>query len=137
MPIADTELLFALGTNDPRHSKVLLLLKELKSVQAPDTAILEFQMVLKARGRTNEQIRLALLALNKAMADNKVSESRTIDTALLALQIELESKYGLTYFDSLIAASALILGGDLISDDKAFDRVPDLSRTSLSHSFQR
>lgn len=132
MPVADTELLFGLGDNDPRHPNVMLLLNEIKSVQAPDTAILEFQMVLKARGRSHEQVRLAILALTKALADNKISESKTIDTTLLALQTELESKYGLSYFDSLIAVSALSLDGQVISNDQAFDKVPDLTRIPLS-----
>lgn len=46
------------------------------------------------------------------------------DTELLFIrQAEIEEKKGLSYFDSLIAASALAVDGAIIvSDDSAFDR---------------
>ncbi|MEM2849951.1 MAG: hypothetical protein QXI36_06735 [Candidatus Bathyarchaeia archaeon] len=51
MPVADTELLFALNPRDHRHKHTIRLLKELSGLMVPDTALLEFQAVLRVRGR--------------------------------------------------------------------------------------
>jgi len=98
----------------------------------PDTAALEFQVVLRARGRNLSQVKMALLALHEALTRSNVEEAKTVSVSLLAFQSELEEKYGLSYFDSLIAASALTLDRQVISDDDAFERVPNLKRIPLS-----
>jgi len=61
-----------------------------------------------------------------------VKEVRTIDSDLLVKQAELESRFGLSYFDSMITASTLSLDKAIISDDKAFDKIPGLRRLPLS-----
>ena len=55
-----------------------------------------------------------------------------MDSALIAQQCSLESDYKLTFFDSLLAASALSLDSTIVSDDAAFDLVPGLSRIPLT-----
>ncbi|MEM1570000.1 MAG: PIN domain-containing protein [Candidatus Bathyarchaeia archaeon] len=132
MPVADTELLFALNPRDYRHKQAMRLLKELSGLMVPDTAVLEFQAVLRARGRNPSQVKMALLALHEALTRSGVKEVKTLSLSLLALQSELEDRYGLSYFDSLIAASALALDRQVVSDDEAFDRVPNLKRIPLS-----
>jgi len=134
MPVADTEVLFALSPRDPRHPQVLELLKGQADVIAPDTAMLEFQIVLRARGKKPAEVKAALLALREALTHFNVEEMKTMDSGLLALQCELEEKHKLSYFDGLIAASALTLDRKLISNDEAFDRVPGLERLPLSTS---
>jgi len=137
MPAADTEVLFALNPRDPKHPHALERLRELDGVIVPDASALEFQAVLRGRGRGVGQVRDALLALHEALRRMGVKEEGTMSLALLALQCELEERHGLTYFDSLIAASALALDGRVISDDEAFDRVPNLERISLSPRLKR
>ncbi|MBS7611632.1 PIN domain-containing protein [Candidatus Bathyarchaeota archaeon] len=132
MPIADTEFLFALNPKDRRHDYAIRLLKELNGLMVPDTAVLEFQAVLRARGRSPSQVRMALLALHDILMQNGVKEVKTLSLSLLAFQSELEDRYGLSYFDSLIAASALTLDRQVVSDDEAFDRVSNLKRIPLS-----
>lgn len=61
-----------------------------------------------------------MLALRAALEINGAIEIATIDTELLARQCEIEEKYGLSYFDSLIAASALRLNDGVLSDDESF-----------------
>lgn len=134
MPVADTEVLFALNPRDPKHHHALERLRELSNIIVPDTSALEFQMVLRGRGRRASQVRDAMLALHEVLRRMNVREERSMSLALLALQCDLEESYGLTYFDSLIAASALTLDGELISDDEAFDKVPSLKRIPLSTS---
>jgi len=131
MPVADTEILFALNPRDPKHPQVLRLLKPRTDVTAPDVAMLEFQLVLRARGRRPAQVKMAMLALHEALVRYRVREVQTLNSNSLALQCELEEKHGLSYFDSLVAAAALALDRKVISSDEAFDGVPGLERVRL------
>jgi predicted nucleic acid-binding protein len=132
MPVADTEFLFALNPKDCKHQNAIRLLKEVSNLMVPDTAALEFQAVLRARGRNPSQVKMALLALYEVLKRNNVKEAKTLGLSLLAFQSEIEENYGLSYFDSLLAASALTLDRQVISDDYAFDKVPGLKRIPLS-----
>lgn len=134
MPVADTELLFAMNPRDRKHKDAINLLKEVNGLVVPDTAILEFQIVLRARGRSPSQVRIALLALHEALTQNNVKEVKTLSVSLLAFQSELEERYRLSYFDSLIAASALTLDRQVVSDDEAFDRIPNIKRVPIKSS---
>ncbi len=131
MPVLDTEVLFAFNPNDKKHKTISKILR-IKGLKVPDTALLEFQIVLKARGRSCEEIREAMEALKFIFSSNKIKEVKTISTDLIILQSEIEEKYGLSYFDSLIASSALMLDKTIVSDDKAFDKIPNLRRIPLS-----
>ena len=132
MPIADTEVLFALNPKDPKHPHAIKTLQDLDNLTVPDTSMLEFQIVLRGRGRSPNQVRNALLAIYEVLRRMEVEENKTISIGLLTLQCELEERYGFTYFDSLIAASALTLDGKVVSDDRAFDKIPNLERITLS-----
>lgn len=132
MPIADTEVLFALNPKDPKHPHAIKTLQDLDNLTVPDTSMLEFQIVLRGRGRSPNQVRNALLAIHEVLRRMEVEENKTISIGLLTLQCELEERYGFTYFDSLIAASALTLDGKVVSDDRAFDKIPNLERITLS-----
>ncbi|RLG99570.1 hypothetical protein DRO28_01135 [Candidatus Bathyarchaeota archaeon] len=134
MPVADTELLFAMNPRDRKHKDAINLLKEVNGLVVPDTAILEFQIVLRARGRSPSQVRIALLALHEALTQNNVKEVKTLSVSLLAFQSELEERYRLSYFDSLIAASALTLDRQVVSDDEAFDRIPNIKKVPIKSS---
>lgn len=131
MPVADTEVLFGFGTRDPRHSQVLRLLRGRTDVVAPDVVVLEFQLVLRARGRRPAELKMAMLALHEALSRYGVKEVSTISSSLLALRCEVEEKYGLSFFDSLVAAAALALDRKVISSDEAFDGVRGLERVPL------
>jgi len=60
-----------------------------------------------------------------------LKEAKTIDAELFMKQAEIEERYKLSFFDSLIASSALKLDKTVISDDKAFDAVPELRRIPI------
>ena len=132
MPVADTELIFALNPKDQKHEDALKRINEIHGLKVPDTAILEFQAVLRARDRTQSQVKLALLALRQILSQHNIEETSTLNTKLLISQCELEEKYALSYFDSLLAASALALDKQIISDDKAFDKIPGLKRIPIT-----
>jgi len=131
MPVADTELLFALNPRDRKHEKALRILSTVRGIKIPDTAILEFVVVLRARGRKPEEIQAALKALKDLMDRYLLKEAKTIDSELFMKQAEIEERYKLSFFDSLIASSALKLDKTVISDDKAFDAVPELRRIPI------
>lgn len=132
MPVVDTEVVFALNPRDHKHESALKLLEESKAIVVPDTTVFEFQAVLRARGRNALEVKMALLAVNEALTRHDVEEVQTVSSSLLAVQCELEEAYGLSYFDSLVAASALAVDRQIVSDDEAFDRVPELNRIPLS-----
>ena len=131
MPVLDTEVLFALDPTDKKHGRALTLLASVPDLAVPDTSLLEFQMVLRTMGRRAAEIRQAVLNVGTILEGHGVSEARTMGVLLIASQCELESKYGLTFFDSLIAASALSVDLTIVSDDPAFDAVPGLKRIPL------
>ncbi len=134
--MVDTEVLFGMNPKDKRHHDTLSRLQELLSkhrkIFAPDTALFEFQTVLRSIDREPKVIRMIILGLRKALEINGVEEAKTIDSSLLAKQSEIEERYGLTYFDGLIAASALSLDGEIVSNDPAFDSVLGLKRTAIA-----
>ncbi len=132
MPVADTELLFLLNPRDPRHKAALRILEELKGkLRVPDTALIEFEVTLRSRGRSLNDVKQALLALKRIMEDYGIEEVSTIDLSLLVRHVEIMLDYSLDFFDSLIAASALSVDGIVVSDDKAFDRVEELKRIPI------
>lgn len=129
MPVADTELLFALNPLDPKHEKAMKSLSLKPKIL--DTAIFEFQVVLRARNRKATEIASAMAALKQIFEGRKLKEICTINANLFIRQAEIEEKYGLSYFDSLIAASTLAADGIIVSDDPAFDKVQGLKRIPL------
>lgn len=136
MPVLDTEVLFALNPRDHKHNAAIKVLSELrkkgKEILVPDTAIFEFQIVLKSIGKEPLIIKAIILALRRAIEINGGKEISTINLDLIARQCEIEEKYGLTYFDSLIAASVLKLDYEIISDDEVFNKIPGIRRIPLS-----
>ena len=132
MPVADTDLLFALNPRDKKHKNALRVISSVRGIKVPDTALLESVVVLKARGRSAGEIREAVNALKDIFEIYLIKEVKTIDTDLIVKQAEIEEKYGLTFFDSLIASSALKLDKTVIADDKAFDKIPELRRIPIT-----
>jgi predicted nucleic acid-binding protein len=132
MPVIDTEVLFAMNPKDPKHNAAKRLFKQTENLKAPDTALLEFQLVLRARGRKPRDTAHVMHALRKVLSSSGVVEVKTINANHLALQGEIEASHGLSYFDSLIAASAIVLGEKIVTDDRTFDTVPNLLRIPLT-----
>jgi len=107
------------------------LLKKKQEILAPDTAIHEFQFVLRGLNKKLPAVKLALASLMQVFEENGIKEVRTLGIGTCLLQCEFEEKYDLSYFDSLIAASAFMLDRVIVSNDRAFDEVPDLTRIPI------
>ncbi len=127
MPILDTEVIFAFNPKDKHHKHALDLLREIKSgklrnIVIPDTAILEFITVLKAKGVTIEGILLLLNALKTIMKEYSIKETKTLGIETLTLALHFMKK-GASFFDALLAASAKIIDNTIISDDTIYDHL--------------
>ena len=131
MPIADTEVLFALRPTDRKHHAVIKLLTTLPDVMVPDTALLEFELVLRGRGLPDSDVIRALNLVRAILKQFRVAQVKTLNLDLLIQHNKIMVNYGLSFFDSLIAASALSLDKTIISDDRDFDRVPGLRRIAI------
>ena len=133
MPVADTELLFLLNPKDSKHKKALEILEKFRGrLYVPDTALLEFEVVLRSRGRKQTDIKKAFTALKFIFEEYSIKEVKTIDTSLILKHLELSENYGLSYFDSLIAASAISLDGIIVSDDEDFDFIEEVKRIPIT-----
>ncbi|MHB1907619.1 MAG: hypothetical protein ACYCQJ_01960 [Nitrososphaerales archaeon] len=51
-----------------------------------------------------------------------------VDPSTLYLSSEIESSQNMDYFDAAIAAESLQLDGLVVSTDRVFDNVPNLTR---------
>ncbi len=133
MPVVDTEFLFALNPRNLKHNYALNILREYSGkLLVPDTVLSEFIVVLRSHGKNLQEVKEALKALKKIFSTYNLKEVSTINTHLLIIHVDIMKKYGLTFFDSLIAASTLIVGDTIISDDSDFDKIPDLKRIPLT-----
>jgi len=127
MPILDTEVIFAFNPKDKHHKHALNLLKEIKSgklrnIVIPDTAILEFITVLKAKKITIDDILSLLNALKTIMKKYSIKETKTLSIETITLALHFMKK-GASYFDALLAASAKIIDNTIISDDTIYDHL--------------
>ena len=93
---------------------------------------MEFEITLRSRNIELEKVRRALLAVRRILDDYGITEIKTVDSLMLTRHIELMKNYELSYFDSLLAASALKIDSIIVSDDKDFDKVKELKRIPIT-----
>jgi len=130
MPCIELDLLIAfVNSEDKLHKKAdELFLRisraELKDVYVASSAYLEYELVHRAKGLQEREIREDLEAFSQYR--NLGEASLTAET--LARAIELRMQHSHTYFDSLHAATAILNDGVIISVDKAYDNVEGLRR---------
>ncbi len=98
----------------------------------PNVALLEYEITLKSRGRSFSQVRRALACLKKIFIDYSIHEVSSLNTDSLLLHLDPVEEHGLSFFNSLIAASALRTDETIVSDGKAFDKVKELKRIPIS-----
>lgn len=137
MPIADTEFLFALNPEDKKYDGALKVLESLKSGEiidlvVTDTAILEYYFVLKNRKFSPVKIESLFHALNKIFKEYGIKEVNTLGKDLFLRQLEIQKSHNISFFDSLLAASAESYDKSIISDDTAYDVLKTLRRIKLS-----
>lgn len=130
MPVVELDMMIALvNSSDLLHEAADRLFRavregRLKSVRIAVSALLEYELLLRSRGVAEAEIRGDLRAF--AMIRNLGEQPLTTEAVTLAS--ELRERHGLTYFDSLHCASAILFDGKIISVDEAYDTVPSVSR---------
>ncbi len=130
MPLIELDMIIAfINQADKLHyvaSKLFdMIVKErLTGITIPVSALLEYELILKSRGYPETTIRSDLEAI-KNLENIKIIPL-TLDCIIEASR--LREIYGLSYFDSLHAASALLYDKTVISVDKAYDKIQEIKR---------
>ena len=119
MKLLDTLVIVgALNPDDAHHKKAstyLGRLGKLADIGIPDSTLIEFDLLMKARNYTEAERETTWLELSPKIPYEKVmSMSVTALATASALQAE-----GMGYFDSLVTGLAMELRATVITDDKA------------------
>jgi len=101
---------------------------KLEGVYAASSAYMEYELVSRSMGVPAMQIARELQSFQffPNLQEHALSLSIILNGSIL------RAHYGLTFFDSLHAATALANDGDIISVDKAYDNVEGLTRIDPS-----
>jgi len=128
MPVIEVDTLIAFVNAHDRYHEVASRLMEriasgeIKDVKVAVSAYLEYELILRSRGYSEKEIREDLECFRNM--PNLSEAPLTVNVLIKAS--ELREKYGLTFFDSLHGATALLEDGALISIDEAYRRVKGL-----------
>ncbi len=125
MPVVELDMLVALVN---RHDRFHKLADELFAkvaagkvrVAVAASALVEYELLLRSRGYPEKDVRRDLRAFKELLPDVPLSSD------VVVIASEMREEYGLTYFDSLHAASALVLDGVIVSMDRDYEGVKGL-----------
>ncbi|MFQ5950987.1 MAG: type II toxin-antitoxin system VapC family toxin [Candidatus Geothermarchaeales archaeon] len=122
MFVVETDIVYAvMKRRDELKGVAKLIFGKSRKLFSSSVALVEVLSVLKALGRFE-----AVAPKIKALGDlvNLEFLPLTPEMAEKAAGLHIEGR--LTFFDSFYAATALVLGGTLVSSDEAFRDVPGL-----------
>ena len=128
MPVIELDMILALlNRADKLHAAASRLFEkiisgELSNVSIPASAYLEYELVMRSRGYSSRGIVDDIISLRSIPGLGEVP----LTSSVLLSASRLREAYGLTYFDSLHASSALHHDGAIISVDGDYRRVPML-----------
>jgi len=128
MPVIEVDMLIAFVNVLDKYHKIASRLMDrivtgkIRNVKVAASAYLEYELILRSRGYSEEDIREDLYCFKNLANLGEVS--LTVDVLLKAS--ELREKYGLTFFDSLHGATALLLDRMIISVDEDYGKVEGL-----------
>ena len=128
MPVIEVDMLIAfVNALDKHHEIADRLMKriisgKIRNVRVAASAYLEYELILRSRGYSEEEIREDIYHFKNL--PNLGEAPLTAD--VLTKASELREKFGLTFFDSLHGATALLLDGIIISLDEAYSKVEGL-----------
>ncbi|MEM2704038.1 MAG: PIN domain-containing protein [Candidatus Bathyarchaeia archaeon] len=128
MPLLENDVIFAyLNEYDPNHPIAEGLFQKLQdgklSVHISSVSLIEMELIYRSE-KMEEKLLKDLAALAALPYVKYVP--LTPDTAVAS--VYLRQTLNLTFFDSHYAATALNLDRKIISFDKAYDKVPGLTR---------
>ena len=139
MPVIELDMLIAFVNRlDKLHKIADNLFKrivsgEIRDIKVATSAYLEYEIILRSKGYKEIEIRKDLNAFRGI--PNLGESPLTLNVILKAS--EIREKYGLTYFDSLHGATAMLYDGKIISSDKAYEGVNGLKAINPAEFVQR
>ncbi len=133
VPIIEVDMLIAfVNSSDNLHNVADRLFLKIKEKKITNTAVaasayLEYELIHKSKGYLENGIRTEIAAFQRY--PNLDERTLTSETILKASELRGEI-VGLTYFDSLHAATALLTDKKIISTDQIYDKVKEIERLS-------
>ena len=109
-----------MNPTDKQHKTAMMYLKEVgtsESTHVPTSTLLEFDLVMRNRGYTEDEISSTWRAVLPLVGENYVAT--TVSAHLMAASFRAK---GLTYFDSLITALAAEMNAVVVTRDDAISR---------------
>ena len=128
MPLLENDVIFAyLNELDPHHEAAERIFKKLQegelTLDASSVSLVEMELIYRSEGKEN-----LLLAHLSAIAALPGVKYAPLTPDLVIAGVYLRQTLALTFFDSHYAATALNLDRQIISYDRAYDKVPGLTR---------
>lgn len=129
MPVIELDVLIAfVNKADKLHDVAVRILASvasgrLRNVAVPTSAYMEYELLLRSRGYSEEEVSSDVEAFRRVRNLGEVP----LTSEILVEASRLRRIHGLTYFDSLHAASALQHDKMMVSRDEAYGRVPGLA----------
>ena len=130
MPALDLDMLIAFTNKADKHHKIadtlffLIKIGKIRNVYLPVSVAIEYELVHKSRGISEEQIAYELFMFKKF--PNLRHYPLNLDILILASKIR--RTYNISYFDSIHAATAIKIDKQIISTDDTFDKIENLKR---------
>ncbi|MBS7655804.1 type II toxin-antitoxin system VapC family toxin [Candidatus Bathyarchaeota archaeon] len=128
MPIIEVDMLIALVNALDKFHQVAanffnkIAAGKIKHIKVSSAAYLEYELILKSRSYLDSEIQKDLTAFRSF--PNLGEAPLTLNVILTASKIR--EKYKLSYFDSLHAATAILIDNEIISSDEDYQRVKGL-----------
>ena len=130
MPVIELDMLIAFVNPLDKHHTIAsdLFMKirdrRIKNVSTAASAYLEYQLVHKSRGYGESEIRrdLEMFRVFPNIGERNLSLNTLIQAS------EFREKYGLSFFDSMHAATAVLADQKIISKDQTYERITGLVR---------
>lgn len=140
MPILELDLFYAAIDKDDKFHKVgRKVLKDhrqrkIRGLKLDALSLHELELNLKAGNILIDGTKASTKGIAEFFAEVKLTLAAyrlklfplTADQIVIAS--ELRDKFGLSFYDSHHAASAMLLDSKIVSNDKAYDLIPQLTR---------
>ncbi len=128
MPVIELDILIAFVNRiDKLHSTASKIFDSIASgrlsnIAVPTSAYVEYELVLRSRGYSEDAVSSDIHAFRSIRNLGEFP----LTSRIIVEASKLRVRYGLTYFDSLHAASALNHDKTIISTDKIYREVKEL-----------
>lgn len=125
MALIETDLILALASStDKHHKEAVKLIKKVKPLKLSPYALIELDLLILS-GKLKAEIPEFYRGLSEVLSYYGL-EVISPTPKHVAKSWELRERYGITYFDSLHAATAIIENETLVSYDRTYSNVEGL-----------